>query len=47
MLMSLIRMYRTCLRKRAAFARISRLDDRGLREPGLSRSQLLLGWGCE
>jgi uncharacterized protein YjiS (DUF1127 family) len=40
MLISLIRMVRDYLRRRAALAEIARLDERTLRDIGLARGQL-------
>jgi uncharacterized protein YjiS (DUF1127 family) len=47
MLISLIRMVRDYLRRRAVLAEIAHLDDRTLRDIGLSRRQLPATWGCE
>ena len=47
MLISLIRMFRDYLSRRAALAEIAQLDDRTLRDIGLVRNQLPLTWGAE
>lgn len=47
MLISLIRMFRDYLRRRAALAEIAKLDERTLKDLGLARGQLPLSWGCE
>jgi uncharacterized protein YjiS (DUF1127 family) len=47
MLISLIRMVRDYLRRRAVLAEIVHLDERTLRDIGLSRAQLPASWGCE
>lgn len=47
MLISLIRMFRDYFRRRATLAEMARLDDRALRDLGLSRSQLPMSWGVE
>ena len=47
MLISLIRIVRDYLRRRATLAEISRLDERTLRDLGLSRAQLPMSWGSE
>ena len=47
MLISLIRMFRDYMRRRAALAEIAMLDDRTLRDLGLVRHQLPTTWGCE
>jgi uncharacterized protein YjiS (DUF1127 family) len=47
MLTSLIRMVRNYLRTRAALAEIARLDDRTLRDLGLTRAQIPASWGSE
>jgi uncharacterized protein YjiS (DUF1127 family) len=44
MLISLIRMVRDYLRKRAAYAEIAQLDERTLRDIGLARHQLPSRW---
>ena len=47
MLISLIRMFRDYMRRRAALAEIAYLDDRTLRDIGLVRNQLPVTWGAE
>ena len=47
MLISLIRMVRDYLRRHAVLAEIAHLDERTLRDIGLSRRQLPASWGCE
>ena len=47
MLISLIRMFRDYMRRRAALAEIAHLDDRTLRDIGLARHQLPVSWGAE
>ena len=47
MLISLIRMFRDYLNRRAALAEIAQLDDRTLRDIGLVRNQLPVTWGAE
>ncbi len=47
MLISLIRMVRNYLHSRAALAEIANLDDRTLRDLGLTRARLPASWGCE
>jgi uncharacterized protein YjiS (DUF1127 family) len=47
MLISLIRMFRDFMRRRAALAEIAMLDDRTLRDIGLARSKIPASWGCE
>ena len=47
MLISLIRMFRDYMRRRAALAEIAQLDDRTLRDIGLVRNQLPVSWGAE
>ena len=47
MLLSLIRMVRDYMRRRAALAELDQLDDRTLRDVGLSRASLPHSWGCE
>jgi uncharacterized protein YjiS (DUF1127 family) len=47
MLISLIRMFRDYMRRRASLAELAHLDDRTLRDLGLSRAQLPSSWGCE
>lgn len=42
-----VRMLRGDIRRRTALAEIGRLDDRTLRDLGLSRGQLPIGWGAE
>jgi len=47
MLISLIRMVRDYLQRRAALAEIAHLDERTLRDIGLVRSRVPTSWGCE
>jgi uncharacterized protein YjiS (DUF1127 family) len=47
MLFSLIRMVRDYLRRRSALAEIANLDDRTLRDIGLTRARIPASWGCE
>ena len=47
MLISLIRMVRDYLRRHTVLAEITHLDERTLRDIGLSRRQLPASWGCE
>jgi len=47
MLISLIRMFRTYLRRRAMLAEIASLDERTLKDIGLGRGQLPTTWGAE
>ena len=47
MLISLIRMFRDYMRRRAALAEIAQLDERTLRDIGLARGQVPVTWGCE
>ena len=47
MLISLIRMFRDYVRKRAALAELAQLDERTLRDIGLVRNQLPVSWGAE
>jgi uncharacterized protein YjiS (DUF1127 family) len=47
MLISLIRMFRDYMRRRAALAELAQLDERTLRDLGLSRGSLPMSWGCE
>lgn len=47
MLISLIRMFRDYMRRRAVLAEIAILDDHTLRDLGLVRHQLPMTWGCE
>jgi uncharacterized protein YjiS (DUF1127 family) len=47
MLISLIRMFRGYMRRRAALAELARLDERTLRDLGLVRNQLPHTWGAE
>jgi uncharacterized protein YjiS (DUF1127 family) len=47
MLISLIRMVRDYLQRHAVLAEIAHLDERTLRDIGLSRRQLPASWGCE
>lgn len=47
MLISLIRMVRDYLQRRAALAEIAQLDERSLKDIGLSPSQIPASWGCE
>lgn len=42
-----VRLLRNYIRRRTALAEISRLDDRTLRDLGLSRGQLPISWGAE
>ncbi|RYE39567.1 MAG: DUF1127 domain-containing protein [Hyphomicrobiales bacterium] len=46
-LASFVRLFRDYIRRRTALAEIARLDDRTLRDLGLSRRQLPMGWGAE
>jgi uncharacterized protein YjiS (DUF1127 family) len=47
MLISLIRMFRDFMHRRAALAELAQLDDRTLRDIGLVRNQLPVSWGAE
>ena len=47
MLISLIRMVRDYLRRRAVLAEVAHLDERTLRDIGLSRRKLPASWGAE
>jgi uncharacterized protein YjiS (DUF1127 family) len=47
MLISIIRMFRDYLRRRAALAELAALDERTLKDIGLSRGQLPSTWGAE
>ena len=47
MLISLIRMFRDYMRRRAALIELARLDERTLRDLGLVRNQLPHTWGAE
>jgi uncharacterized protein YjiS (DUF1127 family) len=47
MLISIIRMFRDYLRRRAALAELAQLDERTLRDIGLVRNQLPMSWGAE
>jgi uncharacterized protein YjiS (DUF1127 family) len=47
MLISLIRMVRDYLRRRAALAEIAQLDERTLRDIGLAGGQVPATWGAE
>jgi uncharacterized protein YjiS (DUF1127 family) len=47
MLISLIRMVRDYFRRRATLAEIANLDDRTLRDIGLTRARIPASWGCE
>ena len=47
MLFSLIRMVRDYLRRRSTLAEIANLDDRTLRDLGLTRARIPASWGCE
>jgi uncharacterized protein YjiS (DUF1127 family) len=46
-LASFFRLLRDYTRRRTALAAIGKLDDRTLRDLGLSRGQLPTGWGAE
>lgn len=46
-LASLLETLRIYIRRRTALAAIGRLDDRTLRDLGLSRGHLPIGWGAE
>jgi uncharacterized protein YjiS (DUF1127 family) len=47
MLISLIRLVRDYLRRRAVLAEITQLDERTLRDIGFARGRLPLTWGAE
>jgi uncharacterized protein YjiS (DUF1127 family) len=47
MLISIIRMFRDYLSRRAALAELAQLDERTLRDIGLVRNQLPMSWGAE
>jgi uncharacterized protein YjiS (DUF1127 family) len=47
MLISLIRMVRDYLQRRATLAEIAQLDERTLRDIGLARVQVPATWGAE
>ncbi len=47
MLISLIRMVRDYMQRRATLKEIAQLDERTLRDLGLARHQLPRSWGAE
>jgi uncharacterized protein YjiS (DUF1127 family) len=47
MLISIIRMFRDYMRRRAALAELAQLDERTLRDIGLVRNQIPMSWGAE
>lgn len=47
MLISLIRMVRDYLRRRATLAELAHLDDRSLRDIGIVRERIPTSWGCD
>ena len=47
MLISLIRMFRDYMRRRAALAELAMLDERALKDIGLARNGLPTTWGAE
>ena len=47
MLISIIRMFRDYLRRRAALAEIAMLDERTLKDIGLARNGVPTTWGAE
>jgi uncharacterized protein YjiS (DUF1127 family) len=47
MLISIIRMFRDYLRRRAALAELLTLDERTLKDIGLARGYLPTTWGAE